>query len=266
VFLVQILLVILLSLELISQYEVTLGVYPPTYWVIISRFVCGIVLHMQLQDELKAGLGKMKFAINHSYKFKPGIGYQVAFMSGLMQASMIMVVEIVNVLVILSYADTLNVVICFCALAIIAEFDNFFYEAIGANKDKELLEFDGFDELLYTIRRTSSSAARGDFEPNKLDDPALDYIRDPKFNTHQWKLDGVKAGDNYIKINFRDRSFMNKVLMCIYRVYRCIYINWFYFFPFLCLLGSFYIPFFVNYLRQDNRTAIDPEFPPESEL
>ena len=33
-----------------------------------------------------------------------------------------------------------NVVICFCALAIVAQFDNFFYEALGATKDKELLE------------------------------------------------------------------------------------------------------------------------------
>lgn len=84
VFLVQILLVILLMTELISSYETTLAVYPPTYWVIISRFVCGIVLHMQLQDELKQGLSKMKFAVNHSYKFKPGLGFQVAFFSGLM--------------------------------------------------------------------------------------------------------------------------------------------------------------------------------------
>ena len=69
------LLVILLISELVRSYAETLGVYPPTYWVVISRFICGIVLHMQLQDELKQGLSKMKFAVNHSYKFKPGFGF-----------------------------------------------------------------------------------------------------------------------------------------------------------------------------------------------
>jgi hypothetical protein len=100
-----------------------------------------------------------------------------------------------------------------------------------------------------------------------LEDPALDYIREPQFAENDWKLDGVKEGVNYIKISFKDRSFVNKVLMYIYRVYRSIYVSlWFYFFPFLCLLGSFYIPYFVNLIKRTNTAAIDPEFPPASDL
>lgn len=94
--------------------------YPYNFWVIISRFMCAIVLHMQLQGELSQALNKMKFALNHSYRFKPGAGYAVAFMSGFLQATMIYSVEIVNIFSILSYGDTLNVVIAFLALAIVA--------------------------------------------------------------------------------------------------------------------------------------------------
>jgi hypothetical protein len=72
---------------------------------------------MQLQDELKQGLGKMKFAINHAYKFK---NFSIAFMAGFMQSSMIFAVEFINILSILSYEDTLNVIICFLGLAVIA--------------------------------------------------------------------------------------------------------------------------------------------------
>jgi hypothetical protein len=78
------LLCVLLFAEMIINAEGTITVYPSNIWLVISRFVCGIALHMQLSDEIKQGLAKMKFAVNHSYKFKPGRGFQVAFMSGLM--------------------------------------------------------------------------------------------------------------------------------------------------------------------------------------
>ena len=128
----------------------------------------------------------MKFAINHAYKFK---NFAVAFLAGWMQATMIIAVELVNILSILSYSDTLNVVICFLALAIIAQFDNFFYDALGENQDKELItNADVYDELLYTIRRTTSYQSLAHIEANKLDDPALEYLRDPKFKLHKLKL------------------------------------------------------------------------------
>jgi hypothetical protein len=59
----------------------------------------------------------MKFAINHAYKFK---NFAVAFMAGWMQASMIFAVEIINILAIQSYTSTIDVIICFLGLAVIA--------------------------------------------------------------------------------------------------------------------------------------------------
>lgn len=202
----------------------------------------------------------MKFSINHAYKFK---NFAVAFMSGWMQSTMIIAVELVNILSILSYSDTLNVVICFMALAIIAEFDNFFYDALGENKDKELITNpDIYDELLYTIRRTTSYLSLAHIEENHLNDPALDYLRDPKNRLYKFKLQDVSPGQNYIHLSFKQRSCLGKFLAIVYRIYKLFYVTfWFYFLPFTALLGSFFIPYFVKMLRGENETAIDPEVP-----
>ena len=220
--------------------------YPTGFWVIISRFLCAIVLHMQLSGELGQALDKMKFALNHSYLFKPGHGYAVAYMSGFCQAIMIFSVEMVNIISILSYADTLNVVICFLALAIVKDFDDFFYQSLGTNKDKDLIETENYKSL-YMIKRTTSKNARGKMEGNKLKDENLDYLRDPKFEEKKWKLDGIVDGDNYIFVPFLSRSCTNKLLSIIYRFFRVLYVSlWYYFLPFAALLGSFFIPYFFE--------------------
>lgn len=55
VYLVQMLLCVILLNEIMFGPDVmtTLGAYPNNYWLIISRFVCAIVLHMCCQDELR---------------------------------------------------------------------------------------------------------------------------------------------------------------------------------------------------------------------
>ena len=207
----------------------------------------------------------MKFALNHSYRFKPNHGYAVAFMAGFLQATMIMSVEVVNIISILSYGDTLNVVICFLALAIVAQFDNFFYDSLGENKDKDLLETEEYKSLLL-IQRTTSKNARGKMAGNKLNDGNLDFLRDPKFEDKKWKLDGIVEGDNYIFVRFLERSCTNKLLSIIYRFFRVIYVSlWYYFLPFAALLGSFFIPFLFEMVTEHHdgdkasNIFIDPE-------
>ena len=47
--------------------------------MVFARFVCGIVLHMLLSNELQQGLLMMKYSVNHPWKF---INYRHAFLSG----------------------------------------------------------------------------------------------------------------------------------------------------------------------------------------
>ena len=47
--------------------------------IVIARFICGIVLHMTLQEEIRNGMKMMKFALNHDYRFSD---YKIAFLAG----------------------------------------------------------------------------------------------------------------------------------------------------------------------------------------
>jgi len=72
-----------------------------------------------------------------------------------MQMIMIVTVEMVNFLVILNSNSILDVMMNFMALAIIAEFDDFFFSALGNDPNKEILTDPAYDDM-FIIRRTSS--------------------------------------------------------------------------------------------------------------
>ena len=48
--------------------------------IVLTRFVCGLVLHIYLQAEFKQGYKNMKYALNHPWKFEWPI---LAFFVGL---------------------------------------------------------------------------------------------------------------------------------------------------------------------------------------
>lgn len=58
-----------------------LSLLPENNYLVIARFACGIILHMQLQQEVESGLDNMKFAVNHFYRFeKPWIAFLAGFL------------------------------------------------------------------------------------------------------------------------------------------------------------------------------------------
>jgi len=134
-------------------------------WTVFARFICGIVLHVSLSAELKQGLGMMKYAVNHHWKF---VNYKFAFLSGLLQASMVIFVESINFLALLTNFEVIGIVMDFLALVIIAEFDDFFYQAIRNEEVVSVIE-DGkqYKELL-TIQTTTSCYAKYIMKGNRL--------------------------------------------------------------------------------------------------
>lgn len=135
-----------------SDNELLLFTYPSSFYLVIARFSCGIILHMMLQGEVESGLDRMKFAINHYYRFE---NPWIAFLAGFFQATSIIIIEVVNFIVILTAETIIEVVMNFMACAVIAEFDNAFYLALGQTEFKSILEDSSFEEL-YKICRTSS--------------------------------------------------------------------------------------------------------------
>lgn len=111
---------------------------------------------MMIQGELQAGLNTMKFALNHHYRFD---SYKIVFISGLMQASMIFIVEIVNFIVILNSFSIKSIVADFMALVVISEFDDAFYSALGEDQNKTIIENANEHEALFMIKRTTSDKA-----------------------------------------------------------------------------------------------------------
>ena len=80
----QVTLCVLLANEMLTSNdeasgESILALYPTSGGVVAARFVCGIILHMMLQNEMFGGMNNMKIALSHPYRFRHP---RVAFFAG----------------------------------------------------------------------------------------------------------------------------------------------------------------------------------------
>lgn len=148
-----------------------LGAYPTTTWIVMSRFICCVMLHLALNDELKQGFDCMKYALNHPWRFA---NWRLAFFTGFLQTSSVMFNEVCNILVILYSTETMAVVMNFLALVVISDFDDFFYRGLRCEAWKDFLtDQDTYGELLM-IERTSSHRAANEKESHRLTEEAID--------------------------------------------------------------------------------------------
>lgn len=93
----------------------------------------------------------MKYTNNHPEKFKSWI---IPFGLGLMQSSMILLIELVNLINICAQENIMDAVMNYVALAVIADFDDIFVMATQRNGViMSLLE----NSDLLIIERTTSS-------------------------------------------------------------------------------------------------------------
>lgn len=146
----------------------TLGTYPTSKWIVVARFICAVVLHMALQDEIKQGLDVMKYTLNHSWRFD---NWHLAFLCGFLQTIVIVCVEVVNFIAIMSSQEITSVVMNFLALVVISEFDDFFYQALNS-EDNIYLSEPGFADI-FKIERTTSRRATDDIPEHQLTKMAI---------------------------------------------------------------------------------------------
>ena len=125
-FFTQGLLAFLVGKEVISS-DIEVWYTYTTVNIVFARFMCGIVLHVSLSGELKTGMNLMKYAVNHPWKFDR-VG--VAYLCGLMQATNVIIVEGVNFVALLTNFKIIDVIMNFMALVVIAEFDEYFFNAL----------------------------------------------------------------------------------------------------------------------------------------
>lgn len=126
-----------------------------------ARFVAGIMMHVAMTSEIKQGIAKMKFVVNHIWRFEYPT---VAFATGLGQTLMVVLVTLLNYIVITARAQTvIDVVIDFLALVVISNFDNFFYAEHSSTSEisKKIVEMkDAEYESMFKIQMSTSRDAQ----------------------------------------------------------------------------------------------------------
>ena len=97
---------------------------PPSIVVVISRFICGLFLHISQEDEAKAAFKMMKYVTNHPWKFA---NWKFAFFTNFVQIIILILVEGVSIAVLLLQTSVLDVLMNFFALTIITELDDYYF-------------------------------------------------------------------------------------------------------------------------------------------
>ena len=107
---------------------------PSSPYTLGARFVCTILMHWQVEGDVRQGLKMMKFTANHWKEFANPF---FAFLNGFMQFNGGFLCEIACLLYLSSIDNTIDVIIRFIALGSIAKVDDFYASALPSeNKIK----------------------------------------------------------------------------------------------------------------------------------
>lgn len=98
-----------------------------------ARFICTILMHLQVEGDMRQGLRMMKYVTNHPFDFaNPGSAFFVA----LMQTMGGLAAEMACILFLGSIDKAIDVIIKFVALASIAKVDDIYASALPADGNK----------------------------------------------------------------------------------------------------------------------------------
>jgi hypothetical protein len=186
--------------------------------IIYARFVCAVILHLSLMDDVYFGMQMMKYALNHTYMFD---SWGIAYFMGLLQTLIATIVEIGNLAIILTSIYPVVIVLNFISVGIVAEFDSYVYNSMRNEASKTLLE-EKVNEHVFKFRHTTSKRCEKDEKSTIKDE--LGQIRP-------------------LKVVFKSRDCCNKCLYIMYKICRCWFVSvYFYFLPFFVIILSIILP------------------------
>lgn len=171
-----------------------------------ARFVCTILMHLQVEGDLRQGLKMMKYVSNQPFDFS---NPQAAFFVALMQILGGIAAEFACIIYLCSITQTIDVIIKFVALASIAKVDDFYASALPADGNK--------------IKKPST--------PMKVHVHKRDWqLNDEASETKQHKL-------------MREVGWSRYVVRFIFKLIRIIYASYiFYFLPYT----SLFLPYLTS--------------------
>jgi hypothetical protein len=101
--------------------------FPNDLATMAARFICTILMHLQVESDIRQGLKMMKYALNHTSDFS---GPFNAFFIGWLQMSGGLFAEIACMFYLSSINTPMDVIIRFIAMGSIAKVDDFYYSAL----------------------------------------------------------------------------------------------------------------------------------------
>lgn len=229
----------LLSTNQLPEYN-----EPPSRAVAFTRLMAGMIMQIKMSSELRQGLDKMKFAINHPWKFDK---MKFAFIAGFCQVTNIIVVTFLNYFTIIDATTVIDVVMNFLALEVIADLDDIFFAVHSGDEIgvQMVLNEDGLYDKLLTIETTTSDDAEiNDRDPdlegiNKFELSSASEWYEQLFAQEKGSLKGLMPKSLMIKF-MGERDFWNKVGRVIYLFYRSLFVVvWYYFLPFFAIILQF---------------------------
>ena len=179
-----------------------------------SRLIVMLVMHILIVSELDQALKMMKYALNHPWKFR---SFHLAFLTGLLQFTICVIIEASNVYVLLAKSGTqFDTVANFVIMLVVAEFDNFFYRMRSADDCTRMLT--GETDIFKWETSTSADAA-AKTEKNKLAPESV------------LRTEDMHERPEYIRYSLSQRSCANKVYYALFRAinlfYNSVYYYWF---------------------------------------
>lgn len=99
--------------------------------MMISRFIASMFMHINVEKDVRNGIGMMKYASNHPENFT---NVYPAFIIGLYLTINSFLVELNVMLILSSIPDVLNVIMKYVSLCAIAHLPRFYYSSLVQNK------------------------------------------------------------------------------------------------------------------------------------
>jgi hypothetical protein len=119
IFTVQMMFIILIGQEIFTGD----GFVQCNFDILVTRFICAFLLHIQIEKEVKISLKMIKYFTSHRSRFDSGIQ---PFLIPFMKLCGSLFTECVNIFLICQQTTIMDCVMNFIALGVIAEIDNLY--------------------------------------------------------------------------------------------------------------------------------------------
>ena len=103
---------------------------PMNISVLGIRFICSIMMHLEVEDDIRSGLRMMKYLINHNNDFaNPFYAFVVAFL----QAFTGLAAEVFCIIFLCSLQDIITIIWRYVAYGFISRIDNIYAESLDTD-------------------------------------------------------------------------------------------------------------------------------------